>query len=191
MFGFEAGGDDVAVEVQRQVVARGLAAVHLQQVQRDRQAQVGMAQQRLGAGEHHAGVGVAHRCRGNLGIGIGLEEAHLRRVFLAAFPVALEVALLVHHQGVVRHGLLGPAAVLGQVDAAALGFHVEEAGRAVVGHHWIAVVVEQPVELVEVAMAHALHRVLLHQRLAAFAVHAQDRRPPRSPSGPSRSSIGR
>jgi hypothetical protein len=34
--------------------------VHLQQVQHHRQAQVGVAQQRLGAGERHAGVGVTH-----------------------------------------------------------------------------------------------------------------------------------
>jgi hypothetical protein len=164
--------------------------VHLQQVQHHRQAQVGVAQQRLGAGERHAGVGIAHARRGDLGIGIGLEEAHLRGMRLAALPVALEVALLVHHQGVVGHGLLGPAAVLGQVDATTLGFHVEEAGGAVVGHHRIAVVVEQPVELVEVAMSHALHRVLLHQRLAAFAVHAQDRQAAAVAVGPSRSSIG-
>ncbi|MNI21990.1 hypothetical protein D3C73_755340 [compost metagenome] len=149
--------------------------MHLQQVQHHRQAQFGVAQQCLGAGEYHARVSIAHRRRSDLRIGVGLEETHLRRMFLAALPVALEVALLVHHQGVVGHGLLGPAAVLGQVDAASLGFHVEEACCAVVGHHGIAVVVEQPVELVEVAMAHALHGVLLHQRLAAFAAHAQDR----------------
>jgi hypothetical protein len=75
------------------------------------------------------------------------------------------MAAFVDDQRIVRNGLLGPALVLRQVVAAVLLLDVQESCRAVVGNDFAAIVVEQPVKFVEMAVAHALRSRLEYERL--------------------------
>ena len=81
----------------------------------------------------------------------------------ARLRFALKLALAIHHQRVVGHRLLRPRGVLRQVAAALLLHDVEKPRRAVVGYHLRAVVVEQPMQAVEMPVPHAVRRGLEHQ----------------------------
>ena len=95
---------------------------------------------------------------------------------------APEVAGLVNDQSVVGDGLFRPGLVFGQVAAAVLLRDIEETRGAVVGEDFIAVVVEQQAEFVEMAVAHSLGSRLQHSGLGICPVPAAQHRQTATPS---------
>ena len=139
----EVDGQDLAHEVERQVVLVLPGRVDLENIQQERPLEIFALYDCHGPPHRRTGVSVGFYCAYNLHVGVGVVVEMKHRVMLTADLIfALEVRSLVLRDGVVGNRLFGPGRIFFQVVAAALLFDIDETDEPVVLQNFVPFLVQ-------------------------------------------------